>query len=237
VFDYHHQMPPAVILDSTGLSNSAPIAQTFSCGFDAELLSPRHGSLPLSSAKNHTQWLHLGVQEKGSVMNSNDSAFDGTFTLSDGPTWVLKDQFGFMDPLSLNHTSARTDTGMNLPQEPIGGLFDPLEPISAFPGLNGDMFLPIQDFNNLAPPLDQPARQQTVLGPVMCALFPCPVTFERDTDRIRHEATVHKINQGMLHLCAVPGYPKGRGNGYSCADKLTEHMWKKHGNLGFVKRI
>jgi hypothetical protein len=70
---------------------------------------------------------------------------------------------------------------------------------------------------------------------ILCTQFGCFVTFKRDADRIRHEAAVHNINQA-LHLCQVPGCPKGQGKGYSRADKLTEHMWKKHGDLGFVKR-
>ena len=79
-----------------------------------------------------------------------------------------------------------------------------------------------------------------VLGPnqvtIPCTQQGCLVTFKRDKDRIRHEAAVHGINQ-VLHLCQVPGCPKGQGRSYSRADKLTEHMWKKHGNLGYVKRV
>jgi len=61
------------------------------------------------------------------------------------------------------------------------------------------------------------------------------VTFKRDSDRIRHEAAIHGINQG-LYLCPVNGCSKSQGIGYTRKDKLTEHLWKKHGNLGFVKR-
>jgi hypothetical protein len=32
------------------------------------------------------------------------------------------------------------------------------------------------------------------------------------------------------------GCNKSEGVGYTRKDKLTEHLWKKHGNLGYVKR-
>lgn len=63
----------------------------------------------------------------------------------------------------------------------------------------------------------------------------CGATFKRDSDRIRHEASIHGIN-GLLHLCPVQGCSKSAGAGYTRKDKLTEHLWRKHGNLGFAKR-
>jgi hypothetical protein len=53
--------------------------------------------------------------------------------------------------------------------------------------------------------LSVPAPNQFAIP---CTQFGCFVTFKRDTDRIRHKATVHGINQA-LHLCQVPGCPKG----------------------------
>ncbi|KAE8448928.1 hypothetical protein EG329_008724 [Mollisiaceae sp. DMI_Dod_QoI] len=69
-----------------------------------------------------------------------------------------------------------------------------------------------------------------------CTEASCPATFSRGTDRIRHETSVHGINGG-LHFCHVQGCPKSQGMGYKRRDKLTEHMWKKHADLGYVKRI
>jgi hypothetical protein len=46
---------------------------------------------------------------------------------------------------------------------------------------------------------------------------------------------LHGDNQG-LHLCPVAGCARSQGTGYSRADKVTGHLWKKHGDLGFVKR-
>ncbi|KAH6702973.1 hypothetical protein BKA61DRAFT_661338 [Leptodontidium sp. MPI-SDFR-AT-0119] len=72
--------------------------------------------------------------------------------------------------------------------------------------------------------------------PISCTQFRCFVTFKRDADRIRrHEAAIHGINQA-LYLCSVLGCGKDQGRGYTRKDKLTEHLWKKHGNLGYVKR-
>ncbi|PMD27003.1 hypothetical protein NA56DRAFT_640802 [Hyaloscypha hepaticicola] len=71
--------------------------------------------------------------------------------------------------------------------------------------------------------------------PIPCHQFGCFATFKRDPDRIRHEAAVHGINKAT-YLCHVVGCNKSQGVGYTRKDKLTEHLWKKHGNLGFVKR-
>lgn len=71
--------------------------------------------------------------------------------------------------------------------------------------------------------------------PILCHQFGCFATFKRDPDRIRHEAAVHGINKAT-YLCHVVGCNKSQGVGYTRKDKLTEHLWKKHGNLGFVKR-
>jgi hypothetical protein len=71
--------------------------------------------------------------------------------------------------------------------------------------------------------------------PIPCYQFGCFATFKRDPDRIRHEAAVHGINKAT-YLCHVVGCNKSQGVGYTRKDKLTEHLWKKHGNLGYVKR-
>jgi hypothetical protein len=69
-----------------------------------------------------------------------------------------------------------------------------------------------------------------------CAQLGCTQSFQRDSDRTRHQNTVHSARQG-LHLCPVPGCPKSHGAGYSRADKVTEHLWKKHADLGYTKRV
>jgi len=72
-------------------------------------------------------------------------------------------------------------------------------------------------------------------GPFACTQLNCFSTFIRDKDRARRESSVHGIGR-PLYLCQVPGCIKSIGAGYTRKDKLTEHMWKKHGNLGHVKR-
>lgn len=69
-----------------------------------------------------------------------------------------------------------------------------------------------------------------------CTYLGCSASFKRDSDRIRHDTTTHGVNQA-LHFCPIAGCSKslGVGQGYCRADKVKEHLWKKHANLGFVK--
>jgi hypothetical protein len=69
-----------------------------------------------------------------------------------------------------------------------------------------------------------------------CGHGNCNQAFRRKSDLARHRKTVHGVNHIKL-FCHIPGCPKGRGHGegYSRDDKLTEHLWKKHGNLGYTK--
>lgn len=87
---------------------------------------------------------------------------------------------------------------------------------------------------------NQPTVSAAALGAApasfACTQPGCQALFKRDTDRIRHEASKHGIN-GMLHFCQIPGCPKSFGAGYTRKDKLTEHMWRKHADLGFTKRV
>ena len=69
---------------------------------------------------------------------------------------------------------------------------------------------------------------------ILCNYPTCVQTFKRDADRSRHEQSVHFKNPG-LHLCPIAGCPKSYAKGYSRPDKVTEHLWKKHANLGFTK--
>ena len=87
----------------------------------------------------------------------------------------------------------------------------PLNPASA---LMSDLLVP-------APPNDR------------FACIACKKTYKRDPDRIRHENSIHFKR---AYLCPVAGCAKARGKGYSRPDKVREHLWKCHGNLGHVKR-
>ncbi|KAN0119770.1 hypothetical protein V8E51_001978, partial [Hyaloscypha variabilis] len=70
----------------------------------------------------------------------------------------------------------------------------------------------------------------------VCSFGDCDRSFRRKSDLARHRKTVHGVNH-VKYFCQIPGYPKAQGQfqGYSRDDKLREHLWKKHGNLGFTK--
>jgi hypothetical protein len=87
----------------------------------------------------------------------------------------------------------------------------------------------------IAAPMPQAPVTQTVPTPGTMPCTWCPMTFKRKHERDRHAASVHGINH-KVYLCHVNGCPKNRGTPFSRQDKLTEHMWKKHRNLGYGKR-
>jgi len=66
-----------------------------------------------------------------------------------------------------------------------------------------------------------------------CNFPTCTRRFKRPADLARHQYTVHFNIQG--HLCPIADCPKARGKGYSRGDKVTEHLWRKHGDLGYIK--
>ncbi|KAH6680897.1 hypothetical protein B0J14DRAFT_649273 [Halenospora varia] len=62
----------------------------------------------------------------------------------------------------------------------------------------------------------------------------CNNTYKRDKDRKRHEKEKHRANGP--HFCQVHGCSNAI-HGYARKDKLTEHLWKAHADLGFTKRV
>ncbi|KAN0098768.1 hypothetical protein V8E51_014431 [Hyaloscypha variabilis] len=102
------------------------------------------------------------------------------------------------------------------------------------PAAYQNMHFPAQDLHSSLMPDDTvlPATPPTL----QCTQPSCLEAFSRDADRIRHEAAIHGTNHG-LHLCPIIGCVKAQGRGYSRADKVTEHLWKKHADLGYVKRV
>ncbi|KAH8686119.1 hypothetical protein BGZ60DRAFT_396917 [Tricladium varicosporioides] len=66
-----------------------------------------------------------------------------------------------------------------------------------------------------------------------CNFLTCTRRFKRPSDLARHQYTVHFNIQ--RHLCPIVDCPKAGGKGYSRADKVTEHLWRKHGGLGYIK--
>ncbi|PMD41694.1 hypothetical protein L207DRAFT_528299 [Hyaloscypha variabilis F] len=105
------------------------------------------------------------------------------------------------------------------------------------PDLHGSLVLPNSTLPTVSASPMQDALPSTDQYPsIQCTQPTCTATFKREADRIRHHAAVHGTNHG-LHLCSIPGCVKAQGRGYSRADKVTEHLWKKHGDLGYVKRV
>ena len=92
--------------------------------------------------------------------------------------------------------------------------------------------LPISASTSIAVPAPSSAPSS---GRFTCSYFPCNKKFKRNPDRVRHENSIHSNHPGV-HLCPVIGCAKAQGKGFSRPDKVTEHLWKCHGNLGFRKR-
>ncbi|MAD82200.1 MAG: hypothetical protein CL912_04495 [Deltaproteobacteria bacterium] len=106
-------------------------------------------------------------------------------------------------------------------------MFDPN--ITPFKASSTSPSLPGQTTAPLAHP--QPSARDSR---TRCTFVGCNQIFRRPSDRLRHENSVH-WNMPGSHLCHVHGCPKSHGSGYKRADKLTEHLWKKHPDLGFSK--
>ena len=72
-----------------------------------------------------------------------------------------------------------------------------------------------------------------------CGYPGCTRTFTREFERTRHRQ-IHAINPRLFH-CPIDGCPKhvsrAGSKGYKRPDKVTEHLWKKHADLGYVKRV
>jgi hypothetical protein len=140
------------------------------------------------------------------------------------------------NPSALNFSS--------MVSESVPGVGVPTQPL--FPEANFDFStISVLDPASILGPAPQYQAAQAVPAPVPAAApirgtIPCSIpwctkTFRRKHEQVRHEASVHGINQGV-HRCQVIGCPS-YGRGFSRKDKLTEHKWRKHANLGFVKRV
>jgi hypothetical protein len=77
--------------------------------------------------------------------------------------------------------------------------------------------------------------QPSATARAFCIHLGCSASFTRDSDRIRHNTSVHGVKG--RHFCPIAGCAKsqGMGIGYCRSDKVKEHLWKKHANLGHVK--
>jgi hypothetical protein len=91
--------------------------------------------------------------------------------------------------------------------------------------------------SSMQAPVNQASTVQgprRAVGPSSCNR--CNRTFTKPSDLERHIVSVHQAVQGRF-LCPIGGCIKSQGVGYTRQDKVTEHLWKKHGNLGYAKRV
>jgi hypothetical protein len=146
----------------------------------------------------------------GNAVFNNFNIVGNTY---DSPITVL---YGFPDTSldAMNnefHTLSAGDQGLNMALAP------PVLPASA--------------------PTSVSASTRAPTHPFRCRVVGCGRSFTRNGDLVRHDTTVHRrMVQGQhYHLCPVNGCPKAAGRGYSRPDKVTEHLWKKHADLGYTK--
>ncbi|KAH7327062.1 hypothetical protein BKA65DRAFT_480782 [Rhexocercosporidium sp. MPI-PUGE-AT-0058] len=64
-----------------------------------------------------------------------------------------------------------------------------------------------------------------------CPYLTCLRSFTRPCDLLRHS----QIHTATKYHCLLPGCPAAGEGGYWGRAKLTEHLWKRHGDLGFCK--
>lgn len=118
------------------------------------------------------------------------------------------------------------------------GLDDPQSAQPSEPQMQNTQML-VYPFHEIPVARTRPTQLQPPMArtpALLCTHDECTKTFERKSDRARHSRTVHGVNR-VLHFCPIQGCPKsqGHGQGYSRDDKVTEHLWKKHENLGYTK--
>ena len=155
--------------------------------------------------------------------NSQELVFGSGRTFSD-PT-VHQDLLQSNSVSSLPNASTFDDAGFQHAQGPQGQTQASQDEAQVLPG------------PTTIPNQPNPVQQLTAtVSTFACAHGNCNQAFRRKSDLARHRKTVHGMNL-VKFFCHIPGCSKGRGHGegYSRDDKLTEHLWKKHGNLGYTK--
>ncbi len=146
--------------------------------------------------------------------NRSDSMSDST--------WVNDSD---ADDLSVDFDIA-TDSGFWQSASP--------EPTHAHEQLHRDPALSTPDtISTVGSTTNLPTQVQGLAG-FQCSI--CIRSFKRYGDRVRHERSVHRAKDGLF-VCPISGCPNSQGAGYSRLDKVREHLWKQHGDLGYAKRI
>lgn len=190
---------------------------------------------PISIPDNGYQLMNWAF-ESGSPIEPTPTPFnvhhgtiesvDSSTSFDNGPDQtILGVDYWHQDLTSVaGDNSDSVGMGSNYPEATNSSWYDFSDNSSGFGNLQPDVTFPN--------PTTVPAQQ------VPPANLPCQhgcnKVFGRSADRDRHDSTIHGINRGT-HLCNIAGCIKSQDGGYSRADKLKEHMWKKHADLGYVK--
>jgi hypothetical protein len=169
---------------------------------------------------------------------------DFGFNNDTASTCTVPSQTQFQDPQTLLtrfniYFNPDTGFGESASFEYASQSYETIPGIDLNDGNHLDNYTPCGGWTPASQSMQAPPAMPTK-APVLtqCTALGCFAAFKREPDRLRHEAAVHGINQLLqLYLCPVIGCSKSQGSGYTRKDKLTEHLWKKHGNLGYAKRV
>lgn len=91
--------------------------------------------------------------------------------------------------------------------------------------------------NFITTPQDElaPVAQQGQAPRFSCSQPGCSKTFSRKDSLRRHEkGRAHCLVWG-LHMCHISGCRMSRGKGFSRHDKVIEHLYMQHADLGYTK--
>jgi hypothetical protein len=220
-----------------GIDDSASITQSHAYGFDTTALldgygtdglveidnlasitqsrlfgSHNHNNFPQFGANNYVNPQDLAIQGvRFLVLNQNTNVIGFSSTQEPDP------RINFIGPQSTQVVTSPLASMASM--NPIGSWSAQVVPPPLVPVVNTNVV----------------AVQQRI----PCAHPPCLSIFTRDSDRRRHEATAHSI-QSRTYFCPIVGCPKTSGTGYFSgyrrSDKVSGHLWKKHADLGYVKR-
>jgi hypothetical protein len=244
---------------------SAPlVTNTIGNWYASNDISTRSISSPQGQPEWHTAQYGFDRGFTGNAVDASNlkSLALNDFNQQPGLVATISGPFGgvdLMSPITNYNTSFENFNDFN--EDGLRPQFFPTTPLhesnwdSSFPfsAVNNNN-LSIADFSAATAPVEQNFISNEYLIPatvsvtatanvalptqqdsIPCSILSCPRTFKRNYERARHEGTVHGINR-RAYLCPIHGCLKGQGRGYSRADKLTEHLYKKHGNLGYRKR-
>ncbi|KUJ17698.1 uncharacterized protein LY89DRAFT_59801 [Mollisia scopiformis] len=107
--------------------------------------------------------------------------------------------------------------------------------LGAFPVLSqlqSDISMATTSMASVIQPALPPLSQNRANDRILCGQAGCSVSFKRMADRTRHLQHRHSRTRCF---CPITGCAKSHGTGFSRPDKVTEHLWKAHANLGFTK--